>query len=321
MSYFEKARRRGIPKKLRKLLTEFQRDPSPRHSQELLALLNDFNETLNGEEFARQNLPVILNTKLYRDNTVSLLIEMIPCFDQPTLNAISTLLQTTVRVFPEHSLPQHLCSVPETLNHLVSFLEQPAVANIAHIILRACLSSSQFTKFLYESEIVGSFTRFLSGSDFDRLATGFGTYDALLNTHPDVSSTYIEGHWEIFVLQFKTLLSSPNYLMQLNFLPILTKFLLRPECRVLFIRYIDDVENLQCLMILLTNSSKRVKFQAYSLFKLFVINPRRTDRIGTALRQNQGKLCKLLTDLPLEDPDPSFEDEKNDVISILKGLK
>jgi calcium binding protein 39 len=276
---------------------------------------------MNEPEFVAQQLPTILNTKLYRTDTVTLLIEMIPIFDQPTQNAVSTLLQTTIREFPDNSLPQYLCRTPEVFNRLISYFDQPNVANLAHILFRTCAPCEQFLRFVYDSGTMGSFIQYLSESNFDRLASAFGSYDALLNAIPDLSAQNIESHWEVFVIQFNTLLSSPNVLVHLNFLPILTKFLVRPECRAIFLRYIGDVENLQCVMVLLASTSKRVRFQAYSLFKLFVINPRRTDPIVSALKMNRGRLCKLLTDLPLDDPDPAFEDEKRQVISLLESFK
>jgi calcium binding protein 39 len=320
-SFFAKAKRKGIPKRLHKALTEFQHDHAARRAQDLLQILNDFNETMNGAEFIAQQLPTILNTKLYRADIVTLLIEMIPIFDQGTQNAVSTLLQTTIREFPDNSLPQYLCRNPDLFNRLISYFDQPNVANLAHILFRTCAPCEQFLNFVYDSGTVGSFIQYLSDSNFDRLATAFGSYDALLNAIPEIAAQNIESHFEVFVIQFNTMLSSPNVLVQLNFLPILTKFLIRPECRVIFLRYIDDVENLQCVMVLLASTSKRVRFQAYSLFKLFVINPRRTEQIVSALRMNRGRLCKLLADMPLDDPDPAFEDEKRQVIALLESFK
>jgi calcium binding protein 39 len=319
--FFDRAKRKGLAKRLRKALADFQHDHAPRRAQELLQVLNDFNETMNGDQFAAQQLPALLNAKLYRADTVTVLIEMIPLFDQPTQNAVSTLLQTTIREFRDNSLPQYLCANPEVFNRLISYFDQPNVGNLAHLLFRTCAPCEQFLKFVYSSGTVGSFTQYLSDSNFDRLATAFASYDALLTAIPDVSAQNIESHWEVFVIQFNTLLSSPNVLVQLNFLPILTKFFVLPECRVIFLRYINDVGNLQCVMVLLASTSKRVRFQAYSLFKLFVINPRKTEGIVSALKMNRGRLCKLLTDLPLEDPDPAFEEERRTVISTLEGFK
>jgi calcium binding protein 39 len=319
---FARAKRKGLPKRLRSALGEFQHDSSARKGANVLSIVSSLNEIFNDEQFKAQDLPRSINCKLYRDTTVSLILQMLPFFDQQTLNSISTLLQSTIREFPAASLPQYLMGNRELLQQMLAYFTQgEAVATVCHILFRACLKIREFTAFVYELGVVGSFIQHLGGSDFDRLATAFGTYDMLLVTHPDISAEFLNSRWEIFQIQFKQLLSSPNYLVQLNFLPILLKFMTSVECRFLFLRYIDDIENLQLIMALLKSSSRRVQNHAYSIFKLFVQNPRRADPITSALRKNRVKLCKFLTDFQLDGADPELEDERRKVISIIDGLK
>jgi calcium binding protein 39 len=321
MSFFAKAKRRGLPKKLRKALTEFQAPGGLRKWKDILTVVNDINESLNGDQFRGQSLSAVINTKLYRDDTVALLVSLLPGFDQQIVNAVSTMLQTTIREFPRESLPDYLMRNQDVLTQLVANLGNPAVSGVCHILFRACMKSRDLMVRLYDAGIVGSFIQNLSGNNFDKLAAAFATYEALLTSHPDVSSDKINAQWEIFQIQFKQLLSSPNYLVQLNFLPVLIKFITLPECRSLFLRYLTDVENLQLIMVLLKSNSRRVVAQAYSVFKLFVINPRRTDAISSALKKNKVKLCHFLKDLSLDDSEPDLEAEKRQVIDIIEGLK
>jgi calcium binding protein 39 len=74
-------------------------------------------------------------------------------------------------------------------------------------------------------------------------------------------------------------------------------------------------------MALLKSSSRRVQNHAYSIFKLFVQNPRRADPVTAALRKNRVKLCKFLTNFQLDGADAELEDERRKVISIIDGLK
>lgn len=320
MSSLSKSKRKDLPKRLKKALLDFRKDPNGKKAKELLPTLNAFNETMNDKSEKSHRLIYELNTKLYQDDTVSLMISMLPFFDQPTVNAISTLLQTTVREFVESSLPRYLIQRRSVLNQILEFFEQQDVSNVSHILFRACIKSHDFTEFVHEQGIAGGFIQHLSGEDFAKLATAFGTYEAILMTHPDISTRFVNEHWEIFQIQFKQLLSSPNYLVQLNFLPILTKFLTMPEARALFRRFLEDVECLQFVMMLLPNTSKRVQNASYSLFKLFVINPNRTAPISSALRKNKSKLRKVIEKLPMDDDDPELEEEKDRVLAIIKDL-
>jgi calcium binding protein 39 len=251
------------------------------------------------------------------------LIEMLPFFEQTTMNAVSTLFLSTIREFLSDSLPKYLMEHSELLDQFIEFLDQPiTVSNICHILFRACLRVPAFTKHVYGLGIIGSFTQLLVGSDFDRVATAYGTYDALLTTFPKKSAKFLQkgNNWQICQIQFKQLLASPNYLVQLNFLPILFRFLTPPESRELFFRYLEDLENLQVVMALLRDRSHRIRSGAYSLFKFFVQNPRRAECITSALKSNSPQLCKCLDDLPLDGNDPALEDEKRSVIAILQEL-
>jgi calcium binding protein 39 len=250
-----------------------------------------------------------------------MLINFLPGFDQQTVNAVSTMLQTTIREFPRESFPDYCMREPEVLTALVGHLENPAVSGVCHILFRACMTSRELVIRLYDSGVVGSFIQNLFGNNFDKLAAAFATYESLLTSHPDVSSDKINAQWEIFQIQFKQLLSSPNYLVQLNFLPVLMKFITLPECRPLFLKYLSDVENLQLLMVLMKGNSRRVVAQAYSVFKLFVINPRRNESIVSALKKNSAKLCHFLKDLSLDESDVELEAEKRQIIDIIENLK
>ena len=319
--WFTKSRRKGLAKKLLQSLHDFQSNPQNHKLQEISQFLKLINETLNEEEFKREDLPRILNQKIYRDETIFLLINLMPFFDQPTLNSISTLLQTTIREFCNESLPNYLMKKPELLQILLSFFQQPLVSNISHILIRTCLKSEEFTRFLYHSGIVGSFVQYLSGDNFDRLSTAFTTYESMLMTHPEISSEFFNEQWQLYSIQFKQLMSSPNYLVQLTFLPILLKFITNEPCRFVFYLFLSDLEHLQLIMIMLLSTSKKIQNHSYNIFKLFVLNPRKSEQIKNTLKDNKFKLIKYLKDFKIEEGNQELEDEKISVIATINNLK
>jgi hypothetical protein len=316
---FAKVKLKGLPKRLRSALTDFQQTSSPRKIASILSSLNDI---FNDQKYRCQDLPCIINQKLYRDSTVSLLLRALPFFNQPTLNSASTLLQSTMREFPSCSLPGHLMANRDVLKPFLGYLASPdIVSSVCHILLRTCVKARDFAAFMYEIGVVGSFIQHLAGSNFDRLATAFGTYQVLLMAHPDVSAKFFDRDWAIFHIQFKQLLSSPNYLVQLNFLPILMNFITALDCRFLLLRFLEDVEGLQLVMALLRSTSAKVQNRAYTVFKLFVQNPRRSEPVTSGLRRNRAKLCKFLAGFQIEATSADLKEEKRLVIALIDGLK
>ena len=319
--WFTKASRKGLAKKLRICLEEIQAGERNKKFSELLKIIESINETLNQEEFNREDLPHILNGKLYRDETITNLINVMPFLDQPTLNAVSTLFQTTIKMFNQESLPQYLMKRPETLSTLLSYFDQTNVSTTAHIVIRACAAVPEFTTTLFENGVVGSFVKYLSGDDFDRLSTAFATYETLLMSHPEITAKYFTTGWQIFAIQFKQLMSSPNYVVQLTFLPILFRFITNENCKTIFFRFLEDNENLQFIMIMLNHNSKKIQAHAYSILKLFVLNPRKTPSVINTLKMNKSKLVKFLKDFKYDDDDSEMENEKQAVISTILELR
>lgn len=318
--WITKAKRKGLAKRLRLCLEDIRSSPPPPKLKMLIPILDEINETFNQAEFQRDDLPHILNGKIYRDNTVAMLIGLLPFFDQPTINAISTLFQTTIREFPNESLPKYLIEHQETLNQLLSYFTQSNISNTAHIILRSCAIVADFTRFLFQIGVVGSFVQYLSSDNFDQLSTAFATYECLLMIHPDITSEYFSVKWQIFAIQFKQLMSSPNYLVQLTFLPILFRFITNENCKQVFFRFLDDPENLQLIMCILKRNSKKVQMHAYSIFKLFVLNPRKHPSIVSLLSNNKSALIKYLKDFNFDENDVELENEKQSIISLIANL-
>ena len=320
--WFTKASRKGLAKKLRNCLEEIQAGEKNKTFAELLKIVESINETLNQEEFNREDLPHILNGKLYRDETIANLINIMPFIDQPTLNAVSTLFQTTIKMFPQESLAQYLIKRPDSLSTLLSYFEQQQnVSTTAHIIIRACAIIPEFITTLFENGVVGSFVKYLSGDNFDRLSTAFSTYETLLMAHPEITAKYFTSSWQIFAIQFKQLMSSPNYVVQLTFLPILFRFITNENCKTIFFRFLEDNENLQFIMLMLNHNSKKIQAHAYSILKLFVLNPRKTPSVINTLKMNKSRLVMFLKDFKIDDDDGDMDNEKKAVISTILELR
>ena len=61
-------------------------------------------------------------------------------------------------------------------------------------------------------------------------------------------------------------------------------------------RYIGDTSNLKRIMNLLRDPSKAIQFEAFHVFKVFVMNPEKNAAIVDLLTKNKEKLTDYLTD-------------------------
>jgi calcium binding protein 39 len=52
-------------------------------------------------------------------------------------------------------------------------------------------------------------------------------------------------------------------------------------------KYIEDLENLKLMMMLLKDQSKNIQYEAFHVFKVFVANPNRPVGIAEVLKHNR----------------------------------
>lgn len=320
MSWITKARRKGLAKKLRVTLENFDLMSQSELEKQLVPVIHEINETFNGNEFNHGDLPQILNSKIYRDDTVQMLISLMPLFGQQTNNEISTLFQSSIRENTDGHLPFYLIDRPEVLDLLFSYLNYNNLSSTANILLRSCIAIREFTQFLYQKQYVLSFIRFLASDNFELTTAAFKTFEDMLLTYPEITYSYIIDNYQVYSLEFKTLLASPVYLIKMLFLPMLFQLLAKEECRALMMIFLSDTQNLQLIIPLLRSDSKKIKHAAYNIFKLFVINPRKTHAITRVLSMNKVALVKTIRHIHISRSATELLEERASLIATLRTL-
>lgn len=58
--------------------------------------------------------------------------------------------------------------------------------------------------------------------------------------------------------------------------------------------YISNPDNLKLVMNLLRDNSKNIQFEAFHIFKIFVVNPEKTESVLCILEKNKAKLISFL---------------------------
>jgi calcium binding protein 39 len=75
---------------------------------------------------------------------------------------------------------------------------------------------------------------------------------------------------------------------------LLGELLLVKENKTVMEKYVNDVENLKTMMNFLRDSSKSIQFEAFHVFKVFVVNPNRQPAVVEVLLANRDKLVRYL---------------------------
>lgn len=316
--YFAKKTRKGHPKKLAALLSEYAVGQRTDLSKSILGLLESITETLTNPLYNRDDLPSLVNQRFYRSGSCEMLIKLLPSFDKPVLFAISTVIQTTIRDFPDDSLPKYLIENTELYDTLISFFEQKSVNNVAYTLFRACLVSLSFTSFIFKNGTAGSFIRFVADEEFEGIVDAMQAYDSILNIHPSISGEYFKNEWEIACFAFKHLLNTKKPLLLLAFLPHLYCFLTHVETRHVLRLFIEDIDLFKLSMEIMTTTKQKLQISSYNIFKLFILNPHKSDHIRDICKPHRDALMELVKDIKMPPDDPDLEGEKLVVIRELR---
>jgi calcium binding protein 39 len=92
--------------------------------------------------------------------------------------------------------------------------------------------------------------------------------------------------------------------------------------RKVMVLYVNRKENLMIIMKLLKHKSTNIQYEAFHVFKIFIANPDKDDRVKHVLQSNVNKLIKFMKSF-LNDKcndDHDLYEERNTVIESLIDL-
>lgn len=140
-----------------------------------------------------------------------------------------------------------------------------------------------------------------------------------------IASNFLEREFKNIFTMFNTKLlneDQANYITRRISLQLLSSILLTRSNYNIMIKYISARSNLKCIMMVLSDPSAHISMEAFHVFKVFVVNPKKPNDIIKVLYDNKSKLIKYLTSFHQEKEatDVQFREEKALVISSLEQL-
>ena len=152
-------------------------------------------------------------------------------------------------------------------------------------------------------------------------ADAFTTFKDLLTRHKTIAANYLQTHYDSFFISYKQLLVSDNFVTQLNSMKLLAELMTDRNNIAVMKKYINDSENLKLTMNLLLHQAPAIKYEAFNIFKIFILNPKKPEDITSILVKNKELLRILLVNFLPELADLNlFQAEKSSIVKEINDL-
>eukprot|EP01126_Amoeba_proteus_P009901 TRINITY_DN1378_c0_g1_i23.p1 TRINITY_DN1378_c0_g1~~TRINITY_DN1378_c0_g1_i23.p1 ORF type:complete len:263 (+),score=23.44 TRINITY_DN1378_c0_g1_i23:296-1084(+) len=165
------------------------------------------------------------------------------------------------------------------------------------------------------------FFALIQSENFDIATNSFGTFKDLLTKHKVIVAQFLEANYTAVFEAYTVLLTSQNYVTKRTSLKLLGELLLDRSNFHVMTRYISDASNLKLMLTLLRDPSRNIQFEAFHVFKVFVANPKKTEKILQILTRNKDKLVQYLSDFHNDrSEDEQFMEERAYLIRQIQTL-
>ena len=320
MFWFIKSYRKGLVKKLRFILDELSNNFNNKNQLSLNLILKEINQTLNDPEFNHDDLPFLLNEKLYENSLIQKIIILLPYFNKDNLTLLTTIFLTSIRCNFPKNIPIFFLNNIKYLEIFLNYLTNSHLTLYINLILRSCFLNEQFIHFLFENNIPSMFYQYFNINSFDILSSNFQTFEDLLFNFSEYSMDYISTNYQIYSIFFKLMLMKSNYLIKLLFLPLLLKILINENSKIILLNFLSDSENLFFILNLFNTNSIRILNATYHIFKLFILNPKKNYLIKSIIISNNEQILKLLKKIKFNIDDIDLINQKDLLINKIVNL-
>lgn len=216
--------------------------------------------------------------------------------------------------------PQYMESHPYLLDALIQGYDNKDAALNCGNMLRECLRYPMLAKLLLEAPNMPLFFRFMDVANFDVASDAFTTFKEMLRRHKQIVCAFLDENYTQFFTLYETLLTSQNYVTRRQSIKLLGELLLDRANVAVMLRFIGDEHNLRVMMTLLKDPSRNIQFEAFHVFKVFVANPDKPERIVLTLKRNRDRLLQFLRSFNVDKEDEQFEEEKLVLAQTIKAM-
>ena len=196
-----------------------------------------------------------------------------------------------------------------------------------HNMLEACVryDARVVDRLLRSPRFLAAFFEdYVLSADFEVQSKALALLSCALKQHPKTTAKFLKEpeNGATFFAHCNAVLSSGNYVCLVQLLSLLSDLLVVRKNRKVMVAYVSEKANLMVIMKLLRHKSASIAYEAFHVFKIFVANPAKPERVQYVFTQNSKKLIKFMKKFQKErDTDePEFAEAKTRVIDSLKEM-
>ena len=286
-------------------------------------LLNDINDSLNSRTEEEQREAAITHILNLARNTdiLGILVRRLPNFDfEARKDAVLIFSNVLRRARSDNGTIISNLEGQQVLKLLILGYSNGEIALNCGSMLRDCVKHDRLVKNILEQEEVWKFFEYVESNHFDVASDAFETFKEILMRHVEISSEWIEKNEPAFEESYNKLLKSDNYVTRRQSLRLLGEMLMERRNFKFLQTYIAQPRNLQLIMNLLLDRRRNIQFEAFHVFKIFVLNPRKKEGVSQILKTNKQRMLTFFEDF-LEDRDDSqFQREKTSIVNEIRKL-
>lgn len=217
---------------------------------------------------------------------------------------------------------QYIQHHPRVFSILVKGYGNEEVALQCGVVLRSYARRPELAEAFLKTRLIFDLIEHTKNSSIDISSDALYTLKEVLLENKEVSSRWLEAHYQEFFTHYNGLLSTGNYLLQRQAVTLMANMFLDRHFKKVMLAYVSDEKNLQIHMNLLLTPSKCLKYDAFQVFKVFAANPQKPRRVQLILYKNKAGLVKLLEGIqaPRADDEGRFSSDQRTVIERLVAL-
>lgn len=220
---------------------------------------------------------------------------------------------------------EHLQKNQQIFDILSAGFEADSTALHCGNIIRECNRSIDICRLMVldPGNVLWRLFEYAESPMFEVQSDVFDTLQELLLRHKTISSQLLSEKYDQVIERYTTLLTSEgaphSFLAKYLGLKLLGELLL-VHLKDNMLRYINDPKNLMLMMNLLRDSSPKIQYEAFHVFKVFVANPEKTQGILDILSRNHKKLISFLEHFHNDQVNEQFKNEKAIVLQQINEI-
>jgi calcium binding protein 39 len=241
--------------------------------------------------------------------------------DRKTFAALfADMLDDSISRQTQGSFSNYLQTHPHFISQLLDAFGSADMSLHCSVMLQACARDESLAGCLLQQKALERCIELAEHSDFDISCEAFALLRELLSQKVPAAA-YLDHHAEAILEQYKTLLESKDYTKQRQALKQLGCVLLQREFSDTMQVYVQDIRYLKLHMNLLLSKSPRIQHDNFHIFKVFVANPWKSNKVVRILLKNRVGLMKMLENYRSTiDGDDAFMQDLAAVLKVIEGI-